>query len=128
MIQQVMYANAVVATMHRVMCARDVAQMILRIMMPTMIAVEIGQVAVDAVRTMLPIMTRMTTAAATVCVPPTTALNANRAVPTTRSPIIVEEVAAVDAAVMTPPATTVVDKVAAATIRAKFGLPAALEG
>jgi hypothetical protein len=110
------------------MCAVVAARMIQWVMTRTTIAVVIGQVVVVAAPMMLQVMT----VAVIVCARPMKAPSASRVAPMTLSPTIAvvdeDRVAAVDAAVTTPPATTVADVVAVATIRAKFGLPAALEG
>jgi hypothetical protein len=119
-IQQVMYASAVVVMMHRVMCAGVAARMIRWVMMQMTIMAEIAKAVVAAVQMTLLVMT----VAAIVCARMTTAAYANRADPMTSSQVVadkdVDKVAVADAAVMTPPAMTVADKVAAATIRAKF--------
>ena len=117
MIQSVMCVNAVVATTHRVMCAGVAAQMIQWVMFVA-----------EMVPMIQPDMMRMMTRAVIGRVQPTTAPSASRAVQMIPPQTIAVEVAAVDAAVMTPPAMIVAAKVAAATIRAKFGSPAALDG
>lgn len=119
-IQQVMYASAVVVMMHRVIRARVAARMIQWVMMQMTIMAEIAKAVVDAVQMTPPVMT----VAVIVRAQMTIAAYANRAGPMTSLQMIadkdVDKVAVADAAVMTPPAMTVADKVAAATIRAKF--------
>jgi hypothetical protein len=140
MIQPVMCVNAVVAMMLRVMCVKDVAQMTRWVMcargavpmiQPTMMQMTtmaaIVQVVVDAVQMMPPVMTVAVIGHGhPMTIPNSLAVQ----MPLWPMIAVVEEdrVAAVDAAVMTPPAMTVADVVAVATIRAKFGLPAALDG
>ena len=117
MIQPVMCVNAVVATTHRVMCAVVAAQMIQWVMFA---AAMVPTIQLD--------MMQMMIMAVIARVQRTTAPSASRAVQMIPQRMIAEEVVAVDAAQMTPPATIVVARVAAATIRAKFGSPAALDG
>ena len=127
MIQPVMCVSAVVATTHRVMCAGVAAQMIQWVMMQMTTMAVIVQVVVDAVQMMPPAMTVAVIGRGR----PMISHNSPAVLMTLSRPIVDKDedrVAVADAAVMTPPAMTVADKVAAATIRAKFGLPAALDG
>ena len=139
-IQPVMCVNAVAAMMLRVMCAAAVARMtrwvmfvaatvltIRQVMMQMTTMAVIAQVVADAVRMMRPVTTAAVIAPARQMTRhrnpgATTMLQRMIAV------VDVDRVAAVDAAVTTPPVMTVVARVAAATIRAKFGSPAALDG